>query len=168
MRISATLSAFIVKTLEVSGPSNLNLMTTFASPISTSFVFPRHGPTTCVMITVYFLIDKSLIDVTGYTITRLVVVVFWQSFLPAWALLCSALLCSECVWVEIPAVDGINLLVGNHYFSPDTKLEVISEYFCLIENLLDTNNFCVIILGDFNAPGFIWERGSPLPLLFWT
>jgi exonuclease III len=27
-------------------------------------------------------------------------------------------LCSECVWVEIPTADGINTLIGNHYFSP--------------------------------------------------
>jgi hypothetical protein len=24
----------------------------------------------------------------------------------------------ECVWVEIPTYDGINLLIGNHYFPP--------------------------------------------------
>jgi hypothetical protein len=27
-------------------------------------------------------------------------------------------LCSECVWVEIPAANGISMLTGNHYFSP--------------------------------------------------
>jgi hypothetical protein len=24
--------------------------------------------------------------------------------------------CDECVWVEIPALDGLNLLIENHYF----------------------------------------------------
>jgi hypothetical protein len=24
----------------------------------------------------------------------------------------------ECVWVEIPTYDGLNLLIGNHYFPP--------------------------------------------------
>jgi hypothetical protein len=38
-------------------------------------------------------------------------------------------LCSECVWVKIPTADGINMLIGNHYFSPDTKPEVITGYF---------------------------------------
>jgi hypothetical protein len=71
--------------------------------------------------------------------------------------------CSECVWVEVPTDDGINLLVGNHYFSPDTKPEVITHYFRHLENNLDTNNKRVILLGDFNAPSFNWERGSPLP-----
>jgi hypothetical protein len=55
------------------------------------------------------------------------------------------------------------LLIGNRYFSPDTKPEVITDYFRLLENKLDTNNFRVILLGDFNAPGFNWGRGLPLP-----
>jgi hypothetical protein len=32
----------------------------------------------------------------------------------------------------------------------------------LLENFLDTNNFSVILLRDFNAPGFNWEIRSPL------
>jgi hypothetical protein len=46
-------------------------------------------------------------------------------------------------------VDDINLLVGNHYFSSDNKLEDITDYFCLTEKILNTNNFCAIMLGDF-------------------
>jgi endonuclease/exonuclease/phosphatase (EEP) superfamily protein YafD len=46
------------------------------------------------------------------------------------------------------------MLIGNHYFSPETKPEVISAYFHNLENILDTNNTRVILLGDFNAPGF--------------
>ncbi|PNF31813.1 hypothetical protein B7P43_G09329, partial [Cryptotermes secundus] len=72
-------------------------------------------------------------------------------------------LCSECVWVEIPTVDSHNLLIGNHYFSPDTPPGVIINYFQLLENKLDTNCFRVVLLGDFNVPGFNWIRGSPLP-----
>ncbi|PNF21153.1 hypothetical protein B7P43_G05118, partial [Cryptotermes secundus] len=71
-------------------------------------------------------------------------------------------LCSECVWVEVPTVDGINMLIGNHYFNPDTKPEVITAYFRQLENNLDTNNARIILLGDFNAPGFNWENGTPL------
>lgn len=71
--------------------------------------------------------------------------------------------CSEWVCFEIPIADGINLLIGNCYFTPDTTPNVIADYFCLLENILYTNNFCVILLGDFNAPGFNWEIASPLP-----
>jgi hypothetical protein len=63
-------------------------------------------------------------------------------------------LCSEYVGAEILAVDGINVLIANHYFSPDTKQEVITDCFCHLENTLDTNNTRVILLGDLSAPGF--------------
>jgi hypothetical protein len=33
----------------------------------------------------------------------------------------------ECVWIEIPTYHGPNLLIGNHYFPPDNKPEVISN-----------------------------------------
>jgi hypothetical protein len=72
-------------------------------------------------------------------------------------------LCSECVWVEIPTADGITVLIGNHYFSPDTKPEVITDYFRHLENSLNTNNTRGSLLGDFNAPGGNWESGTPLP-----
>jgi hypothetical protein len=72
-------------------------------------------------------------------------------------------LCSACVWVEIPTADGINILVGNHYFSPDTKPEVITGYFRHPENSLDTNNTHDLLLADFKALGFNWESGTPLP-----
>jgi exonuclease III len=72
-------------------------------------------------------------------------------------------LCSECVWVEIPTADGINMYIGNHYVSPDTNPEVITNYFHHLENSLDTNNTSVILLGDFNAPGFNRESKTPLP-----
>jgi exonuclease III len=36
-------------------------------------------------------------------------------------------LCSECVWIQIPTADGISMLIGNHYFSPDTKPKVITH-----------------------------------------
>jgi hypothetical protein len=31
----------------------------------------------------------------------------------------------ECVWAEIPTRDGVKLLLGNHYFTPDLKPEII-------------------------------------------
>jgi hypothetical protein len=69
----------------------------------------------------------------------------------------------ECVWVEIPTLDSLNLLIGNHYFPPDTKPEVITNYFRSLEDKLDTNNFRVVIVGDFNAPGFDWDHGLSAP-----
>jgi hypothetical protein len=71
-------------------------------------------------------------------------------------------LCSEYVWVEIPTADCISILIGNHYFPPDTKPEVIIDYLRHPENTLDTNKTRIILLGDFNAPGFNWESGTPL------
>jgi hypothetical protein len=62
------------------------------------------------------------------------------------------------VWVEIPTADGISMVIDNHYFSPDTKPEVMINYFHHLENSLNTNTR-VILLGDFNAPGFNWESG---------
>jgi hypothetical protein len=67
MRISANVFAFITKMLKLSGPSNLNFMT-FAPMILTSFVFPRHGSTTWVTITVCFLTDTQFNDLTGCTL----------------------------------------------------------------------------------------------------
>jgi hypothetical protein len=34
----------------------------------------------------------------------------------------------ECVWVEITVTDGCNLLIGDHYFSPDIMVDVIKNY----------------------------------------
>jgi hypothetical protein len=38
------------------------------------------------------------------------------------------------VWVEIPTFDGLNLLIENHYFPPNTKPEIIANYFHVLEN----------------------------------
>jgi hypothetical protein len=65
-------------------------------------------------------------------------------------------LCSECIWVEIPTADGISILIGNHYFPPDTKPEVITDYFRHHENTLDTN-----------SPGFNWDSGTLLPKCYY-
>jgi hypothetical protein len=69
----------------------------------------------------------------------------------------------ECVWVEIPTLDRLNLLIGNHYFPLDTKPENIVSYFRFLENILDTHYFHVIMVGDFNVPGFDWKSGLSLP-----
>jgi hypothetical protein len=65
----------------------------------------------------------------------------------------------ECVWSEIPTYDGLNLLIGIRYFPPDTKPEIITNYVRFLENNLDTQNFRVILMGDFNTSRFDWKRG---------
>jgi hypothetical protein len=55
------------------------------------------------------------------------------------------------------------LLIENYYFPPDAKPENIANYFRFLENYLDTHNFRVIMVGDFNAPGFDWKSGLSLP-----
>jgi hypothetical protein len=67
----------------------------------------------------------------------------------------------ECVWVEFPTYKGPNSLIGNNYFSPDVKADIICEYFSHLENKFDTTHYRVILLGDFNIPGFDWESGLP-------
>jgi hypothetical protein len=63
-------------------------------------------------------------------------------------------LTSECVWIEIPLPDGFNLLVGNHYFSPNTDIRVIENYFNSLKIKLNPQNFRVVLLGDFKCPWF--------------
>jgi hypothetical protein len=42
-------------------------------------------------------------------------------------------LTSECVWIEMSLPYGFNLLVGNHYFLPNTDVKVIENYFNSLE-----------------------------------
>ncbi|PNF19791.1 hypothetical protein B7P43_G14658 [Cryptotermes secundus] len=69
----------------------------------------------------------------------------------------------ESVWVEATLSDGRNLLIGNHYFAPDIKVDIINNYFNFLENSLDTLNYRVLLLGDFNVPGYDWDNGFPSP-----
>jgi hypothetical protein len=51
----------------------------------------------------------------------------------------------ECVWVEIPTYNSLNLLIGDHHIPPDNK-PGITSYFCFLENHLDTQNFRVVLI----------------------
>jgi hypothetical protein len=62
--------------------------------------------------------------------------------------------CDECVWVEIPSLDGLNFFTINHYFPPDTKPEVTANYFHFLKNEMDTQHFNVFMGKDLNTPGF--------------
>jgi hypothetical protein len=57
--------------------------------------------------------------------------------------------------------DGLNLLVGNYYFSPNTDVKVIENYFNSLNIKLNPQNFRVVLLGDFNVSGFDWANGFP-------
>jgi hypothetical protein len=54
------------------------------------------------------------------------------------------------------------LLIGNHYLHPDTTPEITANYFRFLENKLDTHNFRVIVVGDFNIPGLDWKPSLSL------
>lgn len=63
----------------------------------------------------------------------------------------------KCVWLEISTqVDAVYLLVIA--IPPDTKLAVISEYFCTLEKNLSTKNHSALLIGDLNFSNFDWER----------
>jgi hypothetical protein len=59
--------------------------------------------------------------------------------------------------------EGRNLLIGNHYFSPDVKVDVIKNYLHFLENILNAITYCVLELGDFNVPISDWNYVSPSP-----
>jgi hypothetical protein len=46
----------------------------------------------------------------------------------------------ECVRFEIFTQNARSLLTDNHYFSPDTKPDALSKYFCSLEKNVDTKN----------------------------
>jgi hypothetical protein len=68
----------------------------------------------------------------------------------------------ECVWVEITVADNNNLLIGNHYFAPDCDVKIIENYLNLLEQNLNTHQYRVIILGDFNVSKYDWLNGTSL------
>jgi hypothetical protein len=67
----------------------------------------------------------------------------------------------KCVWIVIPIPDGFNLLVGNHCFPPNMVNKVIENCFNSLENKLITQNFRVVLLGDFTVPGYDWVSDLP-------
>jgi hypothetical protein len=45
----------------------------------------------------------------------------------------------ECVWIEIPATDNFNLLIGNHYFAPDCDIKSNKNDLNYLEQNLNTH-----------------------------
>jgi hypothetical protein len=52
------------------------------------------------------------------------------------------------VWIEFPDNNNFNLLWNNHYFAPNSNVEIIEFFF---GKELSTQCFLAISLGDFNA-----------------
>lgn len=66
----------------------------------------------------------------------------------------------ECVWIEICLKREVNLLIGCHYFSPDTKPVIIDSYLKAIIDKVERDQYRIIMLGDFNIPGVHWGDRS--------
>jgi hypothetical protein len=66
------------------------------------------------------------------------------------------------VWVEIAVADNNNLLIGNRYFAPECDVKIIENYLNLLEQNLNTCQYRVIMLGDFNVPRYNWLNGTQL------
>jgi hypothetical protein len=67
------------------------------------------------------------------------------------------------MWIKISTKNSCSLLIGNHYFTPDIKSDVISNYFCSLEKTLILKITSVLVVVDFNAPNLDWGRGLPQP-----
>jgi hypothetical protein len=65
--------------------------------------------------------------------------------------------------LKILVRDSLNLLIGNHYFPPDCKATTIDTYLQSLEQNLNTHQYQVIMLGDFNVPNYNWTNSGPLP-----
>jgi hypothetical protein len=66
-------------------------------------------------------------------------------------------LINESVWIEIKIRDGSNLLIGNHYFPPDTKIDLLKSYFNRLESVFDTKNFCTFLIGTLIFQILAWN-----------
>lgn len=69
----------------------------------------------------------------------------------------------ECVWIEIPVIDNLNLLIGNHYFLPYFNVTIIYNYLKFWEHNLNTFQHRIIMLGDFILRNYENINGASLP-----
>lgn len=64
--------------------------------------------------------------------------------------------CQTC-WVEIPCRDNSSLLTGTFYFRPGLSVTSFSEQMNLLSDKLHVQNYCILILGDFNVSDKNWD-----------
>jgi hypothetical protein len=62
--------------------------------------------------------------------------------------------------MEIEIRAGCNLLTCSHCFPSGIKVDILQSYFNRVENFLDTHNFRVAFIGDFNIRSSDCEHGS--------
>jgi hypothetical protein len=67
------------------------------------------------------------------------------------------------VWVEIPIQNDNRLPTGNHYFPPDSKLDVITKYFCSLEKHSSSKNHCDSLIEDFSVRNTDWQGEFCVP-----
>jgi hypothetical protein len=82
---------------------------------------------TCFLMTIFFRADRVYTD-SSLTRGGGVLTTVHQS-LSGCKCRYDLELTSECVSTEIPLPGGFNFLVRNHYFSPNTDVKVIENYF---------------------------------------
>jgi hypothetical protein len=69
----------------------------------------------------------------------------------------------ECVWIEIPVSDNLNLLIGNHsYTFLLIVVSIIDSYLKFFKQNLNVRQYQVIMSGDFNVPNYDWIDGAAL------
>jgi hypothetical protein len=100
----------------------------FAPPISMLFDHLRYGSVTCTVISVYFLIAMSSVVLTGciLTIAAFTTLLFWRCRY-------DLQLYPKCARFEISTFNRLDLFIDDHKFSPDTKAEVITDYFRFLQ-----------------------------------
>lgn len=66
----------------------------------------------------------------------------------------------ECTWVEIKLRDDFKLLIGNHYFPPTIRTDLLQNYVNFLEAAnIDSVSTKLLLVGDYNLPKFNWELG---------
>ncbi|KAL1446877.1 hypothetical protein WDU94_003620 [Cyamophila willieti] len=66
----------------------------------------------------------------------------------------------ECTWVEIALEGNSTLIVGNHYFQPSIRTELLRNYVDFLETCnIDIASSKVLFLGDYNIPRFNFDLG---------
>jgi hypothetical protein len=130
-----------------------------------------------IILKLYALLRRDLIICSVITICSLIIILFWSRQRLYWfkltrgggvlsAVNLSFSCCKrrfdlqltyECVSIEIPIPDGSNLLVGN--IPPNTDIKFIEIYFDSLGTKFNTLDVRVVLLGDFNVPGYDWVNG---------
>ena len=156
--IQSFVSIYFTKMLEASELHNLSFMTVFLPPTILLFVYSCQDHNLFPALFTVFPSDRKSSDETRGGGVLIAVNSKFCSFKSKYDLQSY----EECVWIELTTLSGENLLIGNHYFPPDALPSTIDNYFCILKSKLDSKNCCVVLLGDFNNPGFNWECGLPL------